>query len=67
MDISNFSREEIRKLAMSKEIGLADFIDSGICPTCFDRNDDNALFGDNSDNIIYEVDLFECFLVSNPR
>ena len=67
MDISNFSREEIRNLAMSKEIGLADFIDSGICPTCFDRNNDNALFGDNSDNIIYEDDLFECFLVSNPR
>ena len=67
MDLSNLSTEEIKKLALEKKIGLADFIDSGICPTCFDRENDNALFGDNSDNVIYEDEDFECFLAGNPR
>ena len=57
MDLSNLSTDEIKKLALAKKVGLADFIDSGICPTCFDRENDNALFGDNSDNVIYEDEV----------
>ena len=39
----------------------------GICPTCYDREHNNCVFGDNSDKIIFENDLFECFLCGNPR
>ena len=41
--------------------------DRGICPTCYDREHNNCVFGDNSENILYENSLFECFLCGNPR
>lgn len=67
MDLRGLSNDEIRKLVIEKKATFADFIDSGICPTCFNRENDEILFGDNSDKIIYEDELFECFLVGNPR
>lgn len=59
--------EEVINLIKEGEISVADFIDSGICPTCFDRENDHALYGDNSAKMVYEDDKFECFLVGNPR
>lgn len=41
--------------------------DMGICPTCFDRENDGALYGDNSDRLLYEDEEIECFFVGNPR
>ena len=41
--------------------------DKGICPTCYDKENNNVLYGDNTDKMLYENDLFECFLVGNPR
>lgn len=41
--------------------------DQGICPTCYDREHDHALFGDCSDKLLYENDLFEVLLVDRPR
>ena len=67
MDLSNLTDSEIRDLVIAKKVGIADFIDSGICPTCFNRRNNEILYGDNSDKIIYEDELFECFLVGNPR
>ncbi len=42
-------------------------INQGICPTCYDESHDRAVYGDNKDKILYENEIFECFLVSNPR
>ena len=42
-------------------------VDSGICPTCYDREHDHALYGDCSDKLLFENELFECMLVGNPR
>ena len=42
-------------------------IDRGICPTCYDKEHNHCLYGNNEDKILYENDLFECFLVNNPR
>ncbi len=67
MDISKLSNEEIRQLIEAKEIGLKELVDSGICPTCFDKENNHVLYGDPKDKIIYEDDLFECLLVGNPR
>ena len=36
----------------NKEISNADLTDSGICPTCFDRENNNVLYGDNKDKVI---------------
>lgn len=41
--------------------------DRGICPTCFDRSHDFCVFGDTSEQTLYENDQFICLLISNPR
>ena len=66
-NLKELNNEEIIRLVKNKEISMADFVDSGICPTCFDKENDHILFGDNTDKIIFEDDNFECFLIGNPR
>lgn len=41
--------------------------DKGICPTCYNKEHNYCLSGDNKDKMLYENNLFECFLVGNPR
>ena len=41
--------------------------DKGICPTCYDKEHNHCIYGDNKDKILYESDLFECFLINSPR
>lgn len=65
--LKKFTNEEIINLIKKGEVTAADLTDSGICPTCFDRQNGNVLYGDNTDKIIFENDKFECFLVDNPR
>ena len=66
-DLKKYSNKEIIKLINDGKVSAADLTDSGICPTCFNRENDNVLYGDNEDKIIFENDKFECFLVGNPR
>ena len=49
------------------ELTAAALVDAGICPTCYDREHDHALYGDCSDKLLFENELFECMLVGNPR
>ena len=67
MDLIGKSNEEIKELIVAGKVKNADLTDAGICPTCFDKENGHVLYGDNTDKIIYEDDLFECFLVGNPR
>lgn len=67
IDLKKISNKEIINLIKNKQIDVSDFIDSGICPTCFDKQNNYILYGNNSNKIIYEDLNFECFLVSNPR
>ena len=55
------NKEELMKLSPGE------LTDMGICPTCFNRENDGALYGDNSDKMLYEDEDIECFLVGNPR
>jgi len=41
--------------------------DLGICPTCYNRSNNNCLYGEIDDKMLFENDNFECFLVGNPR
>ena len=66
-DLKKYTEEDIKKLIVNGEVSVADIVDSGICPTCFDKNNNHVLYGDNIDKMIYENDKFECFLVGNPR
>ncbi len=66
-NLKQLKNEEIIDLIKSGKVGAAELTDSGICPTCFDRENGNVLYGDNTGKIIFEDDKFECFLVGNPR
>ena len=66
-DLKKYPEEEIQKLIINGEVSVGDIVDSGICHTCFDKNNNHVLYGDNTDKMIYENDKFECFLVGNPR
>lgn len=49
------------------ELTSAQLVDAGICPTCYDREHNHALYGDCSDKMLFENEHFECKLVGNPR
>ena len=49
------------------KLSPGELVDMGICPTCFNRENDGALYGDNSDKLLYEDCDIECFFVGNPR
>lgn len=66
-NLKELSDEKIIEMLKNKEITFADLTDSGICPTCFDKKHNGAVFGDNTDKALYEDDQLVCFLVGNPR
>lgn len=49
------------------KVTAKELIDSGICPTCYDKKHNNCVYGNNEDKLLFENELFECFLVGNPR
>ena len=49
------------------KLSPGELTDLGICPTCFNRQHNGALYGDNSDKMLYEDEDIECFFVGNPR
>ena len=49
------------------KLSPGELIDLGVCPTCLNRKYNGALYGDNSDKLIYEDEDIECFFVGNPR
>ena len=67
MEINKLSNERIRELVEMGEIGAGELTDSGICPTCFNEENNYVLFGDDRPRMIYEDELFRCFFVNNPR
>ena len=62
-----YSDEEIIKLIIEGKVSSADLTDSSICPTCFDKEHNNILYGSNERKMLYEDDKIECFLAGNPR
>ena len=49
------------------ELTPAMLVDSGICPTCYNREHGQILYGDCSDKLLFENESIECMLVGNPR
>ena len=49
------------------KLSPGELVDLGICPTCFNRRHNGAIFGDNSDKLLYEDHEIECFFFFFPR
>ena len=49
------------------KLSAKELTDMGICPTCLNRKYNGAIFGDDSQQKIYEDKDIECLFVSNPR
>lgn len=49
------------------KLSARELTDLGICPTCFNRKHNGAIFGDDSKLKLYEDDDIECLFVGNPR
>ena len=49
------------------KLSPAELTDMGICPTCLNRKYNGAIYGDNSDKLVYEDEDIECFFAGNPR
>ena len=60
-NLNKISNKQIIELLRNQTIAVADIVDSGICPTCFDKENNHILYGNNSNRIIYENDKYECF------
>lgn len=54
---------------IKKYSGLSakDLVDLGICPTCFNRASNGAVFGNDEDKRVFEDKDIECMFVGNPR
>lgn len=50
-----------------KGLSAKQLTDLGICPTCFDRQTGNSVFGDDSKLKFYEDKDIECLFIDNPR
>lgn len=66
-NLKKLSNDEIVELIKNGKAEVADLVDSRICPTCFDKQNNHILYGNNKNKIIFENDKFECFFVGNPR
>ena len=49
------------------QLSPGELTDLGICPTCFNRQHGGALYGDDTERMLYEDEDIECCMVSNPR
>ena len=66
-NLKQFENKKIIELIKNGKVAVEDIVDSGICPTCFDKQNNNILYGNNKNKMIFENDKFECFFVGNPR
>ncbi len=67
MDLKSISKEEIINLIKEGKVDAKELTNNGICPTCFDKENDFVLYGSNENKMLYEDDMFQCYLVGNPR
>lgn len=65
-DIKKYGVVAIEIMLLSK-VTPAVLTDHNICPTCFNKLNDNVLYGNDEETLFYEDELIECFFVGNPR
>lgn len=71
-ELSQIQKEKLKEKYgedFEKFIGcsLADLVDNGICPTCFNRETNGSVFGDETNLRVFKDDDIDCLFVANPR
>ena len=66
-NLNKLSNDEITILVKNKKIRAKELTDAGICPTCFDKQNNYVLYGSKEDKMIYEDDLIEVFFDARPK
>ncbi len=66
-NLNELKDNEIIDLIPNGKVKAKDLTDSGICQTCFDKEHNFVLYGDNHNKLIYEDEFFEIMFVPNPR
>ena len=66
-DLKKCSDEEIVFMIKNKEVKARELTDSGICPTCFNKEHNHILYGDIEEKLLYEDEDLECFLDFHPK
>lgn len=54
-DLKKYNNQEIVKMIEDGKVTVADIVDSGICPTCFDKENNHILYGDNTDKMFIKM------------
>ena len=68
MEITQKQQENLQEaLLAGLELSPALLTDLGICPTCYDRSHNFALYGDPADMTVFDNDRFTCVLIGAPR
>lgn len=65
--MKNYPNKKTIELIKNKKINVKELIDNGICPTCFNKENNNILYGSTKNTLLYENDNLEILLVTNPR
>lgn len=65
--MKNYSNKKTIELIKNKKISVKELIDNGICPTCFNKENNDILYGSTKNTLLYENDNLEILLVTNPR
>lgn len=46
-NLKEYSKDKVIELIKENQISVTDFVDQGICSTCFDKENNHILYGDN--------------------
>ena len=65
--MKNYSNKKTIELIKNKKISVKKLIDNGICPTCFNKENNDILYGSTKNTLLYENANLEILLVTNPR
>ena len=49
------------------KLSPGEITDLGVCPTCLNRKYGGAIYGDDTDKVVYRDEDVECFFAGNPR
>lgn len=64
----NFAKEAVAGIFESKGVLTNPIlVDLAICPTCYNRENNGIVYGDDTDTLLFKNDTLECFFVGNPR